>query len=241
MPSPCETQALADTLAAWRLHSRASLRAFVPQVPVWVGPSGPLSLPAALQTAAPKRQAEYLAGRACLQLLYAEAGLPWQDPPHDAQRAPVWPPGWTGSLSHSRDRALAVLAPSFQVRAVGVDLEECMSAETAQRVRASLLHPDEEGLVPPGPAGRERLTLIFSFKESFYKALAPQLGRFIGFQELAITEIVGERLSCAPRGALLRDFPPEAPRWGWGATVGERVLSAYEWVGAEGAAMLPQR
>ncbi|MGV3526311.1 MAG: 4'-phosphopantetheinyl transferase family protein [Candidatus Sericytochromatia bacterium] len=241
--SPDETAALLlrTTLARWELRSRFELRTFIPLVPLFQGPTGPLSLPPALASAAPKRQAEYLAGRACLQSLYAQAGLPWQDPPHDAQRAPVWPLGWTGSLSHSADCALAVLASRAQVRAVGVDVETCMSAETAARVRASLLHPDEEVLVPAGEAGRERLTLIFSFKESFYKALAPLLGRFIGFQELAVTEIVGERLSCAPRGPLCADFPVAAPRQGWGAVLAGRVVSAYEWAEAGGAVMLPQR
>lgn len=184
-----------------------------------------LELPADLKHAVPKRQAEYLAGRWCLARLYAQAGIDSPLPAHQQHGPPQWPPDWTASITHSRDRAAAALAPTQAVRALGLDLEFVMRPDTAARVRKAILRPAEEHL-----AGEIlTLTLIFSFKESLYKALNPLLGRFIGFDEAEVVRIDTSQLHFEPRGELQNDFPATAPlRAGW-AREGEMLITGYEW------------
>lgn len=196
------------TLEAWEperpLFHQARFQAvcFDPRVP-----HDPEALPADLERAVPKRQAEYLAGRWCVRELYRAEGLALPAPERGAKGEPLWPSGWMGSITHTvlqgQGRAAAVLAPSHKVAALGVDLEPFMSAETAARVGQTILHPEEVawGSEP------ELLTLIFSFKESLYKALNPLLKRFIGFQEVCLTQISEPHIDFEARAELRQDWP----------------------------------
>lgn len=146
----------------------------------------PLILPPHLHQAVQQRQQSYLAGRACAQILYSRYGLKWDHLPmhpesHPRRGAPQWPKGFTGSISHSPTLAVASLAPLSRYGGIGIDAERVMSEDKAQRLRSQILHPAETWVKTPLD-----LTLVFSFKESIYKALHPTLQRFIGFQEVEI-------------------------------------------------------
>ncbi|PKL76632.1 MAG: 4'-phosphopantetheinyl transferase [Candidatus Melainabacteria bacterium HGW-Melainabacteria-1] len=207
-------------------QAKALGRRFDPEAPE--GFDLPLTLPQALNRAVAKRQAEFLAGRWCVGKLYASAGLSLPLPEYREHAAPGWPPGWTGAITHCRNYAAAVIGPKSHVKALGLDAEALMAEATAHKVRGSILHPDEAHLLDRRD-WIDTLTLIFSFKESLYKALSPVLGRFIGFDEVAIDKICPERLSFAPRGPLAQDFPVSAPRQGRWQRRGVLILSAYEW------------
>lgn len=187
-----------------------------------------LPLPAALHKAVVKRQSEYLAGRWCVAELYRQQGLVLPLPEYQEQGPPGWPAGWTGSISHSQNRAAAAIAPLSQVRALGLDLEFCMNSQMAGRVRDSILHPEEWPLLATDSL--QNLTLIFSFKESLYKALNPLLKRFIGFQEVAVQRIGPQVITFAPRGNLQQDFPVGAPRQGRWLQSEDLIATAYEWL-----------
>jgi len=189
-----------------------------------------LSLPACLNQAAPKRQTEYLAGRWCVQQVYQQLGLALPLPEYQAQAAPHWPAGWLGSISHTQAAeqgyAVAALASLSEVQALGLDLEATMSEGVAERVRNNILHPDEQRWVQT-PA---QLSLIFSFKESLYKAFNPILQRFIGFQEVVVTALETEgQVHFEPWAELKQDLPAQAPRQGSWQHLEPLWLTAYEW------------
>ena len=183
-------------------------------------------LPPELGKAVPKRQAEYLAGRWCVKQLYHQQALDLPLPAYREQGPPGWPDGWCGSISHSQDRAAAVLAPTSQVRSLGLDLEFRIADDTAARIRSSILHPQEETQLQADWV--DTLTLIFSFKESLYKALNPLLNRFIGFQEVAVTHISDSTLSFTVHGDLHHDFPPDAPQTARWTRKADIFITGYE-------------
>lgn len=145
-----------------------------------------LVLPSHLYQAVPQRQQSYLAGRACAQVLYSRYALPWDHlltypEEHPQHGSPQWPDGFTGSISHSPTLAVATMAPLTACPGIGIDVERVMSEEKAQRLKTQILHPAEDWVKTALD-----LTLVFSFKESIYKALHPTVQRFIGFQEVKV-------------------------------------------------------
>lgn len=145
-----------------------------------------IDLPPSIATATSRRQRSYLAGRACAQVLYQKYGISWDQllpatGPPTSQRCPQWPKGFVGSISHSHSLAIACLQPVEHCLSVGVDIEEIIQTERMDRLRKRIMHPNEDWVNTP-----QALSLVFSFKESLYKALYPILNRYIGFQEVQV-------------------------------------------------------
>jgi len=132
-----------------------------------------VALPPTLHHAAPARRREFLAGRRCAQAALASLGLDSAELPIGADGAPCWPPGFSGSISHSATWAVAVVSGAEPSR-LGVDCEGIIDADAFRDMvdhvaAASELASAERVL------GDRRLamTLVFSAKESAYKALPP--------------------------------------------------------------------
>ncbi len=144
-------------------------------------------LPQALRKAVSKRQSEYLAGRQCAAHALRAAGL--SETVGMQGRAPVWPAGCVGSISHSDARVLAVVSRSHS--GLGVDIEPLMTPAQATDIQVLIVTEAEAALRPAAMAFESFLTLIFSAKESLYKALSaqlPQMPTFLDVTLLALTE-----------------------------------------------------
>lgn len=133
-----------------------------------------------------KRQSEFLAGRICAAEALALSGHRFQLPARDtASGRPVWPAGHCGSITHSHGVAAAVTGPTDCWKGLGLDVERLILAPRAKRLSGAILVPDErhwlEGQDEQTVASR--LTLIFSAKESLFKALNPLTGVYFGFQD----------------------------------------------------------
>ncbi len=127
-----------------------------------------------LPGAVPRRLREFAAGRSAARLAMGRA-LPV---PIGADRAPVWPAGVSGSITHAGDWALAVVGTG----PVGIDLEP--DADLPGEVFDTVLLPAERQA--PGFDARQA-RLIFSAKECAYKAQYPLTRQLFGFETLAIT------------------------------------------------------
>lgn len=125
------------------------------------------------------RQLEFAAGRAAARRALAALGMAEVSIPSGEGRAPLWPAGIVGSISHAGDRAVAAVARSFGVSSIGIDLELArpLSADVAGMVVTSR---DRLGALPLGA------TIAFSAKESVYKALYPPLGWHLEFENVAL-------------------------------------------------------
>ena len=118
-----------------------------------------------------QRNQEYLLGRLAIKdALGSLRNVPaWieRDP---LTKAPVWPKGITGSLSHSSGLALAVVSDSPPILGLGVDLEKT-NRTIDPRVQRHICTKDESEDLHSLHSENQaiRLLLTFSAKESLYK------------------------------------------------------------------------
>ncbi|MFF1277317.1 4'-phosphopantetheinyl transferase [Streptomyces marokkonensis] len=142
---------------------------------------------AQVERAVLKRRREFTAVRACARRAMEKLGVPPQPVLPGERGAPLWPDGLAGSMTHCRGYCAAALVRADDLASVGIDAE---------------LHgPLPEGVLPAValPAEAERITrltgelpavhwdrLLFSAKESVYKAWFPLTGKWLDFQEADI-------------------------------------------------------
>lgn len=147
-----------------------------------------LPLPPHLRQAVKKRRAEYLASRWLARETLRQLGVDNFILHNHSDRSPRWPAGVHASLSHT-DGAVA-LAVTRSLQCVGVDIETLMRAEVAEETAALLMSDEEQArlraLPLPFPLAA---TLLFSLKESLYKALWPQLHQPMDFHQAALVAI----------------------------------------------------
>lgn len=143
-----------------------------------------IELPFALRSAVKKRQYEFLAGRYCAQLCLERLGLhPMAAVGFADNRSPIWPPGFIGSITHTHGWASAVVGRRSDFLSIGLDIEHEITETKAQIIQHICRDPAEvdrlsqRGLLTE----KEALTLVFSAKESLYKALFPRVQSFFGF------------------------------------------------------------
>ena len=146
--------------------------------------------PASIQRSVAKRQAEFLAGRLC-----ARAALQQLDhldcvPAIGEDRAPVWPGHISGSITHSTGHAAAIVGHKTQWRGLGMDLENVLSQERAERLAGEILTADEMQRMAALPREQVALlvTLTFSAKESLFKALYPIVQKRFYFEHAEVVE-----------------------------------------------------
>ncbi|MBH3338742.1 4'-phosphopantetheinyl transferase superfamily protein [Pseudomonas mendocina] len=154
-----------------------------------------------------KRQAEYLAGRLCAREALRRVTDQASVPAVGEDRAPQWPRGVVGSITHGDNWAAALVAPDNRWRALGLDVERLLPAERAQRLQGEILTPAElQRLQDLDENVRAlRISLTFSIKESLFKALYPlTLTRFY-FQDAELLDIDKD----SARLRLLIDLHPD--------------------------------
>lgn len=134
-----------------------------------------------------KRRTEFSAGRHCARSAMAQLGRPVAALLNGADRAPIWPPGLVGSITHDAKCCAAVVASEQHFRSIGIDLESigAVPAELADRV----LRPDEIAKLDRlfKPDGADWLTLSFCLKEASYKAFYPVFRRIIDFHDMRLS------------------------------------------------------
>lgn len=140
-----------------------------------------------------KRKSEFVAGRYCAHRSIAAWSAARDLIGIGEGRMPLWPSGVVGSISHSKEYAIAMTADSKNFRALGVDVEDLVMPETRGRVEESVVNDDEVQLFGPGAShGRTHdvvFTLIFSAKESFFKAAYPFVRKYFGFETMSVISI----------------------------------------------------
>ncbi|NMZ40189.1 MULTISPECIES: 4'-phosphopantetheinyl transferase family protein [Pseudomonas] len=146
--------------------------------------------PASIQRSVAKRQAEFLAGRLCARsALQQLEGLDFI-PAIGEDRAPVWPSHISGSITHSTGHAAAIVGHKAQWRGLGMDLENLLPLERAERLAGEILTPDEMQRMATGPREQvaQLVTLTFSAKESLFKALYPIVQKRFYFEHAEVVE-----------------------------------------------------
>jgi 4'-phosphopantetheinyl transferase EntD len=140
---------------------------------------------AMLGEATERRRREFSLGRACARLALHSAGGPTTATIlRGGGGEPLWPTGFLGSISHTVGAAAAVVAPAARALGLGIDIEtrdHTLSPIALERIcRASDLDFVEQG------DGRLRATLLFSAKESVWKAVYSFTGMALSLADIAI-------------------------------------------------------
>ncbi|EEY78154.1 4'-phosphopantetheinyl transferase family protein [Acinetobacter calcoaceticus RUH2202] len=150
-----------------------------------------LEHPQKIVQAHPKRQHEYLCGRILAQaVLKHHLDL---DQPLTSMREhlPIWPTHVVGSISHSQNKLIVAL--SHNAIYLGMDIEHWVSSEFAQESAHLILTPSEFELWKIKASEffdfSQFVSLIFSVKESLYKAVYPIAKQYIDFLEASVVDI----------------------------------------------------
>lgn len=147
-------------------------------------------LPPSLHAAVDKRKAEFVAGRYLARLALLELGESQGKVDIAKNRAPAWPANVVGSISHTESYAICVVARQHHCKQVGIDVEKIIDIKTAQSIVESIICKDEHAFVyRNNQLNLEMLTLVFSAKESLFKALYPEVGFYFGFEAAVLTNI----------------------------------------------------
>lgn len=140
----------------------------------------------AIARAIPARQAEFAAGRAAARRALGSMGMLPYAIPMGGDRAPVWPKGLVGSITHHEDRAFAVTARRGTLAGLGIDVEP-MEPLPQDLWPEILTGPEVRWLTSQQADLQGALArMIFSAKEASYKALFPHTGEIVGFDAMRI-------------------------------------------------------
>ncbi|SEP08332.1 enterobactin synthetase component D [Pseudomonas sp. NFACC39-1] len=153
-------------------------------------PNSAIEPPASIQRSVAKRQAEFLAGRICARAALHQLDGQICVPAIADDRAPVWPAHVSGSITHSTGRAAAIVARKDHWQGLGMDLENLLDPERAERLAGEILTPPELLRMAATPQDDRALlvTLTFSVKESLFKALYPIVRQRFYFEHAEILE-----------------------------------------------------
>ncbi|MBV1787460.1 4'-phosphopantetheinyl transferase superfamily protein [Marinobacterium sp. D7] len=146
-----------------------------------------VELPASIQRAVVKRRAEFLAGRLCARAAISHLIGRDETPSLGENRAPVWPSGICGSITHSGRFAAAIVSRSVEWRGLGLDIESLLGEEQSIRLAAEILTPRERRRLALRDVAFG-VTLTFSLKESLFKALYPLTGKYFYFEHAEMLE-----------------------------------------------------
>ncbi|HEY8850833.1 MAG TPA: 4'-phosphopantetheinyl transferase superfamily protein [Gemmatimonadaceae bacterium] len=150
-------------------------------------------VPVALARAAPKRTAEFLAGRHCAVVALRSARAPLTEVAFGPAGSPIWPTGFRGSITHTRRFAYAVVVRNDEYRGVGIDCEQILSPTAADQIAPLVLSKEKEVTVVRGSStGLEWnifVSIVFSAKESIYKCLHPIVNEFFEFHDVSLVAV----------------------------------------------------
>jgi 4'-phosphopantetheinyl transferase EntD len=151
------------------------------------------------------RAREFRIGRACARRALCKLGVHDTSVPTGRAREPIWPPGVVGSITHCKGYAAAAVAWSHTVTGLGIDVERNVALAPGI-VRRIATPPEQAWLAAAPPCGLHWPVLIFSAKESIYKAWYPLTGRFLGFLEVELRIEPASKTFSADLDAGLRAF-----------------------------------
>jgi len=143
-----------------------------------------------LDLAVTKRKAEYLAGRYAAKTVLGRLGLGNHAVHANKHRAPIWPKDITGSISHANSMAVCTIGKLSRVDYVGVDIAKNIPQNKAKKLADLIVNHRESQLIRRSILDDAiAFTLLFSIKESAFKALYPLVGRYFDFHAVEVTDI----------------------------------------------------
>lgn len=142
---------------------------------------------AAIAAAVPARRREFGTVRSCARTAASKLGISLGPLIPGFDRAPQWPAGVTGSLTHCADYRAAAVACDHTIRSVGIDAE--LLAPLPDRAIEDIVltpHDHRYSHQDDHPDLAEWATVVFSAKEALFKTWWPLTGQWLDFSQVDI-------------------------------------------------------
>ncbi|NKQ27843.1 4'-phosphopantetheinyl transferase family protein [Streptomyces galbus] len=152
-----------------------------------------------------KRRREFTLVRSCARRAMEKLGVPPQPVLPGERGAPTWPQGLTGSMTHCEGYCAAALVRAADLASLGIDAEP--HDRLPEGVLSAVALPAEAERLERLAAERPQVhwdRLLFSAKESVYKAWFPLTRLWLDFSEadIEITPAPGAAPGVPPHGTL---------------------------------------
>lgn len=142
----------------------------------------------AIARAVEKRKVEFALGRTAARMALRALGFASVPLPPKADRSVAWPEGAWGSITHAERICAAIAARHSDHAGIGLDAE--VDRRVQRNLWSHIATPREiarlEALGDAHEAAR-RATLLFSAKESFYKAQFCASQAWVGFHDAELS------------------------------------------------------
>jgi 4'-phosphopantetheinyl transferase EntD len=153
--------------------------------------------------AVPKRRREFASSRTCARRALARIGIGSFPILSASSRAPIWPSGVVGSITHCDSYTAAAVCSDNQFRSIGIDAEvnHPLPDGTADLIASPGERAPLKELLDPAICWDR---LLFSAKESIFKAWSPLSTGWLDFLQ---AEVTLDPLRLTFRAKLLIDSP----------------------------------
>jgi 4'-phosphopantetheinyl transferase EntD len=138
----------------------------------------------AVAHAVPQRVRDFTAVRTCARTALGRLGLPPGPLVPGPAGEPLWPVGVVGSMTHCDGYRAAAVARRTALHAVGIDAEPHRRLPPGVAGQVLLPWERDHTRVLPDEVRWDRL--VFSAKESVFKAWFPLTGSWLGFEEALV-------------------------------------------------------
>ena len=140
------------------------------------------------QLSSVSRKEHYRSGRICAGEVLSKLGTLGQPVLRDPQtREPLWPEGISGAITHSGNWAAAAAGKTSDVLGIGIDLED-LERQVDTRISRHVCIPEEQKWLQECGEDllEQNLKIIFSAKESIFKAFFPYTRTYLHFHDARI-------------------------------------------------------
>ena len=140
------------------------------------------------QLSSVSRKEHYRSGRICAGEVLSKLGTRGQPVLRDPQtREPLWPEGISGAITHSGNWAAAAAGKTSDVLGIGIDLED-LERQVDSRISRHVCIPEEQKWLQECGEDflEQNLKIIFSAKESIFKAFFPYTRTYLHFHDARI-------------------------------------------------------
>jgi 4'-phosphopantetheinyl transferase EntD len=142
---------------------------------------------AIVERAVEKRRREFGTARMCARTALEKLGFPAAPIPTGKRGEPLWPTGVVGSITHCDGYRACAVARAEEIATVGIDAEP--NASLPDGLIGDIARPEELPSLRYLDLQRPEIhwdRLLFSAKESVYKAWFPLAERWLGFEDAVI-------------------------------------------------------
>jgi 4'-phosphopantetheinyl transferase EntD len=160
-----------------------------------------------LGNAVESRLKEFSTSRSLARQALSRLGLPPAPIRRGSAGEPIWPSGVVGSITHCTGYRAAAVARRTHLSTLGIDAE--IDDRLPPEAVESILVAEEIAWIASAPNGRHWDRVLFSAKESVYKAWFPLTHCWLDFTGVAVAiDAAAGAYRVRPRGNLPEGFAP---------------------------------